>query len=358
MVPLFKPYMPPNLSIGIEDILRSNQLMFSQHGVKFETILQEYIGQKNLLLVQSYNHAILITLSTLGLEPGDEIIASPMSCLASTQPFLVKNLKVVWADVDPKTGTLSVEDVESKITTRTKAIFHNHFCGYLGEIDRINELGKFHGIIVIDDCIEAFGSEYKTKLTGNLGTEITIFSFETVRLPNTINGGAIVFKDKSLFKKAKLIRDYGIDRMKFRDHLNEIDTDYQVKHEGYGGLMSEVNSFIGFSQMKDVNKLIEHQRNNAVVWDEQIKNTQGIEKIKITSDTVPNYWVYGVLAEDKVKTIAKFRAEGMYASGVHINLNIYSLFGDQNKLRGVTEFASRFVALPCGWWVNPLNILI
>ena len=212
MVPIYKPYMPKNLFPELSRILHSGKLSYGEYSKLFESKLKEYIGCDYLLTINSYNTAMMVILSTLGLKPGDEIIASPVSCLASNQPFVVKGLKVIWADVNPKTGTLLPSDVESRITDKTKAIFHNHFCGYLGEIDEINNLGKKYNIHVIDDGIEAFASEYKGKKLGNLNTDVTVFSFQTIRLPNTIDGGAIVFKDKLLYEKALQIRDYGIDR--------------------------------------------------------------------------------------------------------------------------------------------------
>jgi dTDP-4-amino-4,6-dideoxygalactose transaminase len=355
MMPIFKPYMPKNLTEGIEDILYSGKLAFGENGRAFEEKLSSYIGNEKLLTVSSYNHALLIILSTLGLKAGDEVIASPVSCLASNQPFAIKGLKIVWADVDPNSGALSVDYVRSKINSNTKAIFHNHYCGYLGSIDEMNALGKEYGIPVVDDCIEAFGSELNGKKTGNLGTDITIFSFQTVRLPNTIDGGALVFKDKTMFEKAKMIRDYGIERTHFRDELNEINPKCDIKLEGYGALMSEINSFIGLRQMDDIDMLLKKQRDNAELWKGKINEMNNIISLPKKLNSSPNNWVYGVLAKNKTETIKRFREQGFYATSVHINNNIYSVFENNIKLKGVSEFMNHFVAIPCGWWVNLNN---
>lgn len=352
MIPIFKPYMPENLSKGIEEILYSGKLAFGERGKEFEEKLSKYIGNEKILTVSSYNHALLIVLSTLGLKLGDEVIASPVSCLASNQPFVVKGLKVVWADVDPFSGALLVEDVRSRITSKTKAIFHNHYCGYLGHINEMNALGKEYGIPVIDDCIEAFGSELNGNKTGNLGTDITVFSFQTVRLPNTIDGGALVFKDEEMFDKAKKIRDYGIERSSFRDELNEINPNCDILLEGYGALMGEVNSFIGLHQMNEIDVLLKKQRNNAEFWSDKIKEMSDITSLEVNPNSSPNNWVYGVLAKNKIETIKSFRSKGFYATSVHINNNIYSVFDNNVELKGVSEFMNNFVALPCGWWAN------
>lgn len=356
MIPIFKPYMPKNISSGIEEILYSGKLSYGENGKKFEKKLAAFIGNDKILTISSYNQALLIALSTLGLKPGDEIIASPVSCLASNQPFVVKGLKVIWADIDPLSGSLLIDDVRSRITSKTKAIFHNHYCGYLGEVEAMNSLGKEFGIPIIDDCIEAFGSELKDNKTGNLGTDITVFSFQTIRLPNTIDGGAIVFKDSELYEKAKLIRDYGINRLIFRDELNEINPKCDIRLEGYGALMNELNSKIGLKQMDVISDLIQKQRDNALKWNSIIDKMDGVAKLEVKNNTKLNYWVYGILANNKIETIKHFREIGFYATSVHINNNIYSIFKNNEKLKGVDEFMDHFVALPSGWWVDFENI--
>jgi perosamine synthetase len=352
MIPIYRPYMPEGITQELNEILYSGQLGFGKYGLMFENQLKVFIGCDYLLSINSYNQAMQIVLSTLDLKFGDEIIASPVSCLASNQPFAVKGLKVFWADVNPKTGCMDAEDVKSKITKNTKAIIHNHFCGYLGDIDTINSIGKEYGIPVIDDAIEAFGSEYHNKKIGNLGTDVTVFSFQTVRLPNTIDGGAIVFKDRRLYEKAKLIRDYGIERSNFRTASGEINPDCDISLEGFGGLMSEVNSFIGTKQMENVTDLLRIQRENAQIWDEKFLNGNHIISLESTLGAKPNYWVYGTLCNNKPAAIQDFKNRGYYATGVHINNNIYSVFNNRIDLKGVDQFMNHFVAIPCGWWFN------
>lgn len=357
MIPIFKPFMPGGMISEIEEILYSGQLVSGKHLVNFENKLKQYIGAENVIATSSYNMAMLITLSSIGILPGDEIIASPVSCLASNQPFVTKQANVVWADVDPASGALDIEDVKRKITPKTKAIFHNHFCGYIGNIDELNTLAKEFGIIVVDDGIEAFGSEYKGNMIGNVGTDITVFSFQTVRLPNTIDGGAIVFKDKNLYEKACQIRDYGIDRSNFRNKMGEINSGSDIQLEGYAGVMNEVNAFIGFKQMEHIPDLLAKQRRNVIKWQVVIDESKSMKNMVITPDSNPNGWVYGLLAENKSEVLIKYRELGYYATGVHINNNVYSVFGDKNMLIGVNEFMSKFLALPSGWWVDNDQIL-
>jgi len=351
MIPLYKPYMPAELP-ELNNILYSGNLSYSKWSKQFELDLGNYIGNDQILTTNSYNSAMLTLLSTLDLKFGDKIIASPMSCLASNQPFATQGLNILWSDIDPSTGTLDPEKVRSLITKDVKAIFHNHFCGYLGHVDEINAIGKEHGIPVIDDAIEAFGSKYKNNTMGNLGTDCTVFSFETIRMPNCISGGAIVFNDKNLFEKAKLVRDYGVKRESFRNDLGEIRKEIDIKTKGFGALPNELNSYIGSVHLKIINLLLDKQNKNAHKWNEYFKNDKSFAKLNLVEKSNPNYWVYGLLAKNKIEMINEMRHAGFYASGVHINNNHYSVFGGLVDLGGVNKFMNEFVAIPCGWWLD------
>lgn len=337
----------------IDKILHSGKLSYGEYGRAFEDSLRRFFGVQNLIVTNTFSNAIMVAISTLGLKPDEKVIASPMACLASTQPLLALGLKVVWADVDPSRGTLDPDSVKSVIqqNSNVKLIIHNHFCGYPGHIDEINNLGKEFGIPVMDDGIEAFGSEYKGSKIGNLGSDITVFSFGAVRIPNTIDGGAVIFKDSELYQKSLLVRDSGIDRSIFRDELGEISQECDINLVGHYAMPNEVQSYVGVEQMKVVRNLLMSYRSNAKNWRSRFSDNSDVNPI--LSDGNPNYWVFGLLAENKRDFMVEMRNKGYYASGVHLNNNRYSAFKNPLTLKGVNEFYSKFVALPCGWWLKP-----
>lgn len=349
MIPLYRPFMP-DLPL-VNDILQSGQLAYGKYGREFEKVLSEYFKTPYVIVTNTFNMSILVALTTLGLKSGDTVIASPMACLASTQPLLSVGIKVIWADVNPETGTLCPESVRKKMQYNPRAIIHNHFCGYVGFIDEINRIGKEYGIPVIDDGIEAFGSEYNGKKLGNTGSDVTIFSFNPVRFPNTLDGGAVIFKDEKLFKRSILVRDAGIDRSRFRDEFGEISPKCDIEIVGHSATPMELGSYIGTQQMQHVDSILAKQRSNAARWAEVINQLPRIKSVMIKGD-LPNYWVYGTLTSNKHEYLLFFRDKGLYASGVHIKNNAYSVFEDRSYLPGVEEFFKGFLALPSGWWVN------
>lgn len=349
MIPLLRPYMPELPEI--DEVLHSGKLAYGNYAKLFEDQLKKYFDTEYVLVVNSFQSAIDVVMSTMDMNVGDEIIASPMACLASTQPLADYGLKIVWGDVDNHKGTLSPDSVLKKITPATKCIFHNHFCGYPGYIEEINAIAKERDIKVVDDGIECFGSIYRGKKIGTQ-SDATIFSLSPVRLPNTIDGGVIIFKEKDMFEKSLLIRDCGIDRTKFRDKLGEINLDCDIALKGYSAMPSEVLGYIGCKQMEEIDGLIHRQRRQAYKW-KQYFLKENVQPLTIDKGDEPNFWVYGLYVNDnKIEFIKKYREKGYYASGVHINNNRYSVFGERGDLPGTEDFYQHFVAMPCGWWME------
>ena len=350
MIPLYKPYMPELPEM--DNILHSGALAYGKWGRAFEKRLAEYLGVKNVLLTNTYGLAWQVLFRALGLEPGDEVITTPMSCLQSTMPMAQYGLKTVWADIDPKYGVLDPDSVKSKITAQTKVIINYHFCGYPGYVDDINVIGKEKDIIVIDDCIEAFGAKYKGKRLGNVGTPISIFNFQTVRLPNTIEGGAIVFEDEELYKKAIVIRDLGINRSIFRDANGEISRDCDIAIPSVNATPSDVNSYIGCCQMEHIDELLQTQAANAKQWENRLFDMPSLIDFIRRDGTEPNYWVCGILSSNKETDMKMFKEQGYACSAVHLPNTYYSVFGKQEMPKGVGEFYNKFIALPSGWWME------
>ncbi len=345
--------MPEDISEEVNKILHSGQLAFGRWGRDFEKALQQYLKTDNLLVVNSHASAVNIAFSTLGIGYGDEVIMSPMCCLQSTQPLLALGIKIVWADIDPETGTLCPKSVKTKVSTKTKAVFHNHHLGYVGYVSEIQQIAKEKGLFVIDDCIDGMGGVYKGNKIGNIGSDATVFSFSAVRLPNAIDGGAVTFKDNSHMVLATKTRDLGIDRSIFRTDRGEINPKCDISTIGFAATINEVNAYVAYKQMQDLDSLLTKQQKNAQKWQKFI-NLDGVNAVplKIVEETTPVYWVYGMLSDNRNDLIDFFKNKGFYASQVHLNNNVYSVFDKQEDLKGVNDFYNRFLAVPCGWWVK------
>ena len=344
--------MPKSITKEISQILYSGKLSSGEYVRIFENGVKDFLGSSNFVSVNSYSSAADIVWKLIGIKEGDEIIASPMSCLASNQPIANRNAKIIWTDIDPNVGSLHPDAVRKNITKSTKAILHYHWGGYPGYIDEINAIGNEFGIPVIEDAIESFGSEYKGNKLGNTGADFTIFSFQTVRLPTTIDGGGIVCKSKEDYKKAIVLRDYGIDRKNFRDVDGEIKPSCDITLAGIGAGLDEVGAYIGTETLKQLPQLLKKQRANAIE-NENFVSQFNTSKTIFLENTLPNYWIYTFLTSEQDVLLQVIREKGVYASKVHLRNDHYSVFGlFCPELKGVKKFNDETLSIPCGWWLN------
>ena len=352
MVPIHKVYMPKNIESGLSEVLYSGQLAYGQYSKSFENKIRRYIS--NDLTVAISGNSVLFALQLLGVKQGDEVIASPMSCLMTTQPVAICDAKIIWADVDPLTGTLDPDDVSRKITSKTKAIIHYHWAGYPGYIDEINHIGKKNGIAIVEEASMAFGSEYKNKKIGNTGSDVVCFSFGPVRLPNAIDGAGLSFKSQVLFEKALRFRDLGVKRDGFRDEIGEISADSDIVDKGMAMTLNNLSGYIGLKQMGGLDSLISQQRKNASCWREKLKTIQGITFLDERSEILPNYWVFSFcLSGVRDQKLIDFRKQGYFSSKLHLRNDNYSVFQPpQPILKGVDEFSDKQLSIPCGWWLK------
>ncbi|OOF31719.1 DegT/DnrJ/EryC1/StrS family aminotransferase [Salinivibrio proteolyticus] len=355
MIPIFKVFMPDILSDDISDLLYSGKLSYGEYTKEFERRLSSFIGNDKVLAVSC--NSILFALKLIDIKPGDEVIVSPMSCLMTTQPIVYLGAKVIWADIDPFTGSLNPDDVKNKITNKTRAIIHYHWSGNPGYIEEINAVAKENNIPVIEDATESFGAEYKGKKIGNTDTDIVCYSFTPVRLPNAIDGAGLSLNCEKLYQKAILMRDLGVNRTKFRDQMGEISAECDINVVGDSATLNNVSGYVGSSQMPFVSDLIGKQRKNALLWEEYFKNLPGTKVLSKREGVNPSYWAFTILSEERDELLNRFRNQGIYASKIHLRNDLYSIFGPSGQhLRGVNEFSKKQLNVPCGWWVDENDI--
>lgn len=357
MVPLHKVFMPDNIDEGLSEVLYSGKLSYGNFSIKFENQLRNFVGNQKILSISG--NSVQFALQLLNIKEGDEVIASPMSCLMTTQPINLSGAKIKWCDIDPNTGTLEPDELIKNITTKTKAIIHFHWAGYPGYIDEINKIGKLYGIPIIEEASAAFGSEYKGNKVGNTGSDIVCYSFGPVRLPNTIDGSGISFGNQELFDKAKVFRDLGIDRTVFRDDLGEISKNYDVEHVGTNATLNELSGYIGSRQMESIENLLEAQQKNGKSWFSKLNHNKEVNFLCNRYEIKPNFWVFSFnIKNGRDALLNTFRENGYYASKIHIRNDIYSVFNacSKRELIGVNEFSRTQLNVPSGWWVDNVDL--
>ena len=354
MISLFKVNMPLSASAAVLDVLTSGFVADGDNVEEFEKMLGDFIGNPNVVTVNSEANGILLSLFMAGIRPGDEVIASPMACTASTMPILNLFAQVKWCDVNPYTGMMDPDKLELYINKKTKAVLFTHWAGEVAEIKKINDIAHRHSLKVIEDASEAFSAKFHGKYLGNHDSDYTVYSFGPVKHITTIDGGAIFFKDKDEYLRAKDLKRFGINRESFRDDLGEISKNSDIPLQGYNFYMNNVCASIGTEQLKVVDNILSKYYKNGNFYKNELSSIEGLTMLERNEDNQPSYWVFTLLAENRDELLIKLREREIYASKIHLRNDIYSCYktGVQNNLNGTKYFSDHVLCIPSGWWIT------
>jgi dTDP-4-amino-4,6-dideoxygalactose transaminase len=352
-IPLFNVHMPPEAHDALREVMYSGQIANGPNVGRFERLLQEYIGNPHITSTGDISSSIALCLYMAGVRPGDEVLASPMACLATNIP--VKNLfaRVVWCDIGSMTGNIDPADAERQISPRSKAILAYHWAGNPVDLNAINAMARKHGLKVMEDAGEALGAEYRGKKIGATGNDFTIFSFYPNRHITTGEGAAIAFGNAEDFERAQWLKRYGIHQPTFRDEWGEISRTSDIPEAGYNSYLNHLAATIGVTQMSHVSQVVRRHRANGQFYDEALRGINGITLLQRLPETLSAYWVYTFLAERRDDLLRHLRACGIHASKLHLRNDLYSCFEPlERALPGVEHFDRHALSVPCGWWMT------
>ncbi len=262
---------------AVIEVLKSDYLTTGPMVTEFEKKVCEYTGAKYAVAVANGTAALHIACLAAGITKDDEVITSPITFAASSNCVLYCGGKPVFADIDKKTYNIDPDDIERKITDKTKAIIPVHYTGQPCDMNRIHAIADKHNLIVIEDAAHALGAEYKDKKIGTL-SDMTCFSFHPVKPITTGEGGMVITNDKELYNKLRLFSTHGITRDENIMCFNEGPWYYEQLELGYNYRITDISCALGVSQMKKLDSFIEKRRDVAAKYNEAFKD---IDKIQI-----------------------------------------------------------------------------
>ena len=238
----------------------TNKGEFSQ---KLEKGLEKYLGVKNLLVVANGTLALQLSYKALGLR--GEVITTPFTFPATTNSLIWEGLKPVFADIDRDTFNIEPEDVEKKITKATSAILAVHVFGNPCDLEKLEKIAKKYKVKLIYDSAHAFGVKYKGKSVLKWG-DVNILSFHAAKVFHTAEGGAVIAKNKSLYKTLDLLRNHGIE------------TYDKVNLPGINAKMSELHAALGLCVLEDFDKEVSQRKK---IYEEYRKTFSGNSKFRL-----------------------------------------------------------------------------
>lgn len=259
---------------------------------KFEEQFSAKINKKHGIAVCNGTAALEIAVEALGIKTGDEVIMPTFTIISCASAIIKSGAIPVLVDSDLNTWNMDVNQIESKITSKTKAIMVVHIYGLTVDMDPIVELAKKHHLKIIEDAAEAHGQTYKGKPCGSFG-DVSVFSFYPNKLITTGEGGMILTDDDSIAEKLRSLRN-----LCFTAHKRFVHDEL-----GWNMRMTNVQAAIGVAQLERWNESIARKREIGKLYTELLKDVKGIQlPIEKTDHSDNIYWVYGILLTDKSKT--------------------------------------------------------
>ena len=374
-IPLFKVFMSEDAIQASSEVLRSGYIGQGIVVDQFEKAIQDFIGDAPTVVTTnsatSAEHLVFHMLKDKGKTanihlgqmnwPGiseeDEILTTPLTCTATNWPILANKMRIKWVDVDPNTCNMDLDDLERKITRKTKAIMIVHWGGYPLDLDRIKQIQEkafsLFGFrpIVIEDCAHAFGSTYKNKRIGSHGN-ISTFSFQAIKHLTSGDGGCIVFPEGYLdvANRAKLLRWFGIDRNQNRKDFR-CETD--ISEYGFKMHMNDINASIGLANLSKINMVLDRHIENARYYNENLSNTSGVTLMENKNDRQSAYWLYTIKVDRRDDFMKMMAEKGIVVSRVHERNDIHSCVSQYKTiLPNLDGLVGEMICIPVGWWIN------
>ena len=351
MIPYGKQTIDQDDIQAVVDVLQSDFLTTGPKIAEFEQTVADYVGAKYAVAISNGTSALHAACFAAGIGPGDEVITTPLTFAASANCVLYCGGTPVFADVDPKTYNIDPEDIQRKITDRTKAIIAVHLAGQPCDMDAIHSIAREHGLIVIEDGAHALGSVYKGKKVGSM-SDMTTFSFHPVKPITTGEGGMIVTDNEDFYKKMILFRSHGITRDDSMMTRNDGPWFYQQFDLGYNYRITDIQCALGCSQMKKQDRFLALRKEIVAHYNEAFADCDNIITPYQLSDTESGWHLYIVQVKncDRRQVFEKMREKGIGVNVHYIPVYMHPYYqehGYENvHCANAEEIYSHIISLP------------
>ncbi len=346
MIRVFKPSMGEKEVEAVAEVLKSGWIGLGPKTAEFEKKFTEYIGVDYAVGVNSATAALDLALKLLHINHGHEVIVPTMT-FVSTAHVVAYNLATpIFADIDPVTLSIDIEDVKKKITIRTKAIIPVHYGGRPVDMDRLKEVAG--DIPIIEDAAHACGGVYKGKKCGSLGN-IGCFSFHAVKNLAMGDGGALTLNDKAMAERAKRLRWLGIDKDTWdrSEYDKKYWWEYLVDEVGLKCHMNDIMAVLGLVQLKKLDAMNKRRKEIAAHYSRGLASLSEVELPKEDNEDYKSSWhIYEIKCLDR-NDLSSYLAENEISTGVHYKpIHLYKCYGNKPVLPEAERVFPKILTLP------------
>ncbi len=257
------------------EVIKSGKFILGPQVSEFEEKVADYLGVKYAVGVGNGTDAISIALSAIGINPGDEVITTPFTFVATAETIAMLGAKPVFVDIDPDTFNINPELIEERITEKTRAIIPVHLYGQAAEMDRILEIAKKYDLFVIEDTAQGIGATYRGRKLGTIGDVGTFSFFPTKNLGALGDGGLVVTNNEEIFKKVKSLRVHGSPRKYYHEYL------------GYNSRLDTLQAAYLIVKLPHTDEWNRKRREIADFYNENLKDV-----VRVPREKEGNYHIY------------------------------------------------------------------
>lgn len=365
-IQLFKVFMSENAAPEVSKVLNSGYIGQGEKVEEFEKNLRDFFDKDYIVTLNSGTSGLHLAIQLLknkngkwpGIQDGDEILATSLTCTASNFPILANNLKIKWVDIDPTTLNMDLDDLARKLSPKTKAIMLVHWGGYPNDLDKIKEIQnkcyELYGFkpAVIEDGAHSFGSKYKGKYLGNHGNMV-MYSLQAIKHITSIDGGLLLLPHQELYDRAKLMRWYGIDR---NSNRKDFRCEADIEEWGFKFHMNDVCATVGIENLKHVKKIVGTHQSNAEFYDKNLQNINGLTTLTRHKGHESAFWIYSMLVDDRDGFYRWMKECNIVVSQVHERNDKHTCVLDyKSALPTLDKTIGKVVSIPVGWWVSNEN---
>jgi UDP-2-acetamido-2-deoxy-ribo-hexuluronate aminotransferase len=292
----------------IQRVLDHGQYILGPEVAELEEKLAAYTGAKHCVTVASGTEALLISLMALGIKPGDEVITSPFTFVATGEMIALLGARPVFVDVEEQTANIDASRIAAAITPRTRAIMPVSLYGQPADMDEINAVAAKHGLPVIEDAAQSFGAAYKGRRSCSLSTIGCTSFFPSKPLGCYGDGGAILTSDDALAKAAREIRHHGQSGR------------YNHTRIGVGGRMDTIQCAVLLAKLSRLDWELERRIALGRRYDTLL--AKHVRPIQVKSDRVSVYGQYTVRTPERARIHEALKAKGI-PTAVHYPLSLH-----------------------------------
>ncbi|MFX1502971.1 MAG: UDP-4-amino-4,6-dideoxy-N-acetyl-beta-L-altrosamine transaminase [Promethearchaeota archaeon] len=337
------------------DTLKSVWITTGPKMERFENKFREYIGSKYAVAVNSGTAALHISTSCININPGDEVITTPLTFVASANCVVYRGGTPIFADIKKDTYNIDPNEIRKKITSKTKAIIPVHFAGQPCDMDEIYEIASENDLFIIEDAAHAIDAEYKGKKIGNI-SDLTIFSFHPVKNITTAEGGMVTTNDSNLYDKLLMFRTHGISKDATKRFGKSGGFYYDMQYLGFRYNISELHSSLGIHQLEKLEDFQKRRREIVEIYNKEFQDNEELTIPFVKKDIKHSWHLYVIqlnlecLKVNREHIFKALREENIGVNVHYIPIHYHSYY--QNK------FGLREGILPNVEWLFPRLLTI